>query len=184
MHRRPAKLFLLASAALLAVGIAGALAVVWPVLPIQQRWARERWQQRRPAHYELTVRWNDYAGLVHHLRAEVLRQHIVAVTNLDTGAQLDPRQLGGDQAMLDVDRLFESIAEESRPVVGWRAQIARYHPLLARWIDRCVERLPDVEYNPQYGYPATISYHSDPCQDALAFRTDRRVAVEQLRVLP
>lgn len=184
MRQRPVKIGLLAAATLLLVGLAGALVAVWPYLPAQQGWARERWARSRPAHYELQVRWNEALGLQHELRAEVHGGQIVAVTDVATGVQIDPRQLGNARGMLEVDQLFDGIARASRPVASWRSQIARYHPLLARWLDRCVERLPDVRYDAEYGYPIQISYHSDPCQDPYAFRTDTRVLVEQFRPLP
>lgn len=184
MRQRPVRIALLVAAALLLAGLAGAIVVVLPYLPIQQRWARERWRRNQPAHYELQVRWNEPAGRLRDLRAEVRDGRIVAVTDLTTGAALDPRQLGDDLDMLAVERLFDSIARASRPAASWRSQIARYHPLLARWLDRCVERLPEVRYDAEYGYPALISYHSDPCQDLYGFRSDMRVSVERFRPLP
>ena len=180
---RLVRLIVVVGAVLLLIGLGGAVAVAWPVLPFQQRWARERWQQRRPAHYLLQVRWNDVRG-VRYLRAEIRDGRAIAITDLDTGAAIEPQQLGASLAMLDIDRLFDAIEDQSRPVANWRAQIARYHPLLSRWLDRCVERLPDVRYDAEYGYPTSIGFHSNPCLDALAFRSDTRVTIEQLEPLP
>jgi hypothetical protein len=184
MRSRAVRLFLLASTVVVLLGVAGAGVLAWPFLSIRQRWAREQWQARRPAHYELLVRWNDNLGLLHHVRAEIRDRRIVGATDLATGAALDTADIADDRAIFDIDLLFDAIAEQSRPAANWRSQLARYHPLLARWLDRCVERLPDVRYDAEYGYPASISYHSNPCLDTLAFRNDMRVAIEQLRVLP
>jgi hypothetical protein len=184
MRLRAVQLFLLACVMVLLLGLAGAGALAWPFLPIRQRWAREQWQARRPAHYELVVRWNDNLGLLHHVRAEIRDRRIVGATDLATSTALEAADIADDRPILDIDLLFDAIAEQSRPAASWRAQLARYHPLLARWLDRCVERLPDVRYDAEYGYPAAIGFHSNPCLDALAFRNDMRVAIEQLRVLP
>lgn len=184
MRPRAVRLFLLIGVVVVLLGLAGAGAVAWPFLPIRQRWAREQWQARRPAHYELLVRWNDSLGLLYHVRAEIQNGRIVSAMDMSTGAALSAADIAEDRPILDVDLLFDAIAEQSRPAGSWRAQLARYHPLLARWLNRCVERLPDVRYDAEYGYPAAIGFHSNPCLDALAFRNDMRVAIEQLRVLP
>jgi hypothetical protein len=106
------------------------------------------------------------------------------MTDLDSGRALSTSILGTDRAFLNIDILFDTLSRQMRPHPDWRSQIARYHPQLALWINRCVARLPDVRYDPNYGYPTVIRYHSDPCQDGMAFRTDTRVAIEQFRALP
>jgi hypothetical protein len=86
--------------------------------------------------------------------------------------------------VLEIDRIFDMIARQSRPNADWRTQLARYHVLLARWLNPCATLLPDVTYNAEYGYPTSVRYHSSSCVDSLAFRMDTSIKIEQFQVLP
>jgi len=178
--RRASLLLLICGAMLLACVLIAALSA----LPFQQRWARERWEQRRPPHYELVVRWNDSLGPPHYVRAEMRDRQLIAVTDIATGRPLDLATLGAERNLLEIDRIFDMIARQSRPNADWRTQLARYHALLARWLNPCVTRLPDVAYDAEYGYPASVRYHSNSCVDSLAFRMDTSIKIEQFHALP
>jgi hypothetical protein len=177
--------WLLVAGGVLAFSCAATLVLLALALPpAQLRRARALWDQRRPRHYELVVRWNDSVGPQRYLRGEVRDGRVVALTDLNSGHALSTSILGTDRAFLNIDILFNTLGAQMRPAPDWRAELASYHPLLARWLQPCVARLPDVRYDPVYGYPTLIRFHSDPCVDALAFRTDTRVAIEQFRPLP
>ncbi len=178
--RRASLLLLCGGALLLACAVIAALSA----LPFQQRWARERWEQRRPQHYELVVLWNDSLSPPRHVRAEMRDRQLIAATDIDTGRSLDLARLGAERNVLEVDRIFDMIARQSRPASDWRTQLARYHSLLARWLTPCVTRLPDVTYDAEYGYPTSVRYHSSSCVDSLAFRMDTSIKIERFRALP
>jgi hypothetical protein len=178
--RRASVLLLSCGALLLACAATAALSA----LPFPQRWARERWEQRRPQHYQLVVLWNDSLGPPHHVRAEMRDRQLVAAVDITTGQPLDLGRLGAERNVLEVDRLFDTIARQSRPSPDWRTQLARYHPLLARWLNPCATRLPDVAYDTEYGYPISVRYHSSTCVDTLAFRMDTSIKVEEFHALP
>src|SRR4051812_5033425 len=173
--RRASLLLLCCGAILLACA---AIAALW-ALPFQQRWARELWEQRQPQHYELVVLWNDSLGPPRHVRAEMRNRQLIAATDIATGQPLDLTTLGAERNVLEIDRIFDTIARQSRPNSDWRAQLARYHPLLARWLNPCVTRLPDVTYDAEYGYPTSVRYHSNGCVDSLAFRLDTSIKIER-----
>jgi hypothetical protein len=181
--RRTRALLLSYGTILLACAVAAAL-IILPALPFRQRWARERWAQRQPQHYELVVLWNDALSPPRHVWAEVRDRQLIAATDLGSGQPLDLRTLGAERNVLEIDRMFDIIARQSGLGRDWRTQLARYHALLAHWLSPCVTLLPDVAYNAEYGYPARIRYHSNTCVDSLAFRTDTSIRIEQFRPLP
>ena len=167
--------------ALLALALLAAAAL--PQLALPYRLAQARWQARRPAHYRITVSWNDPVGAQSQLSAEVRDGRIVAVADRDC-APVPLASLGADAAMLSVDRLFEALGRRLAPAPGLLQELARYHPLIDRWLQQCATRRPDVQYDPAYGYPALIRYYSSSCEGRLAFRTDTRVRVLEFRPLP
>ena len=82
MAARHRRWFALGSGALV-LGCAAAFVLLALALPpAQLRRARERWEQRRPRHYELVVLWNDSVGLLHHVRGEVRDGRVIAMTDL------------------------------------------------------------------------------------------------------
>jgi hypothetical protein len=89
--RRASVVLLICGGALLACALIAAL----PALPFQQRWARERWEQRRPPHYALVVRWNDSLGPPRQVRVEVRDRQLIAAADMATGQPLDLATLGG-----------------------------------------------------------------------------------------
>jgi uncharacterized protein DUF6174 len=180
MSPRRASLLLSCGAMLMVCALIAGLSA----LPLQERRARERWEQRRPQHYELVVQWNDSLGPPRHVRAEVRDQQLIAATDIATGQSLDLATLGAERNVLEIDRIFDTIARQSRPVDDWRTQLARYYWLLSRWLNPCVTRLPDVVYDAEYGYPTSVRYHSNSCVDSLAFRMDTSIKIEQFQVLP
>jgi hypothetical protein len=80
--------------------------------------------------------------------------------------------------------MLDTIARQSRPALGWQARLAGFHPQLGRWLSPCVTGLPEVVYDPEYGYPISVRYRGDTCADSLSFRADTRLKVEQFRPLP
>jgi hypothetical protein len=146
--------------------------------PLAQQQARQRWQQRGPRHYELEATWAN--GMSYgHVRAEMLDNRLVAAVDLNTGQPPERPQLAAARFFASVDSLFGMIDEQIRPERSWRYQLARYHPLLAEWIDRCTASLPSVQYDPDFGYPASIEYYGNPC-----FNGSRNVSVTIDRFQP
>ncbi|HEX9370810.1 MAG TPA: DUF6174 domain-containing protein, partial [Roseiflexaceae bacterium] len=141
--------------------VPGALALL-PGLPFEQQRARQRWARNRPQRYELEIAWaSDWTrGRV---RAEVRDNRIIAGTDLDTGQPLAHRKLAVASQFASIDNLFEMIEAQTRPSSTPRYQIARYHPLLARWLDSCAPPFPDVRYDAELGYPIAIDYRGSPC---------------------
>jgi hypothetical protein len=148
--------------------------------PIAQQQARQRWQQHGPRHYELEATWAN--GMSYgHVRAEMLDNRLVAAFDLDTGRQPERPQLIAAGFYGSIDSLLTMIDQQLEPESNWRYQLARYHPLLAEWIDRCTALLPQVEYDPEFGYPISIDYYGNPC-----FNGSRSVSVkiDRFRPLP
>jgi hypothetical protein len=119
------------------------------------------------------------------VRAEVRDNRIVGGVDLDTGRSLVPLKLEGAgygaNYYVSIDNLFGLIDALSWSPPDWRVQVARYHPLLAAWFDRCAAPLPQVRYDPEFGYPTNISYRGSPCGGVLS---RGHVRIDQFRPLP
>jgi hypothetical protein len=188
MSSRSVKLALFGAAALLIACAAGLMLGLLQPRLFRHQWARQRWEQRKPQHYEFEVSLTAIGFLNQHLRVEARDGQIVGGVDLDTGQPLDLNKLGFARALRDflsIDSLFDLIDTQARRSPEWRQEIARYHPLLARWLNvPCPEPLPDVAYDAEFGYPVGLHYRSNPCIAMLSIRTDVKVKIERFRPLP
>ena len=178
MSSRQARLLLCAIAGL-ALLCAGGLASAL-LLPSTHQQARQRWEQRGPRHYELDATWAS-GWSFGYVRVEVLDQRAIAGIDLNTGQPLDRNRLITASLFASIDNLFRVIAEQIRPASSWRFQLARYHPLLARWLDPCAALLPRIEYDAGLGFPTTIDYRGSPCFNGAQ---SVMVKIEHFRPLP
>jgi hypothetical protein len=158
------------------VGLAVALL---PMLPFAHEQARLRWEQQGLEHYEVEASWAS-GWSFGHVRVEVLDGHIVAGVDLNTGQPLSRQRLATASLFTSVDNLFRMIGAQMRPATTWRYQLARYHPMLAEWLDPCAAPMPQISYHPELGYPTQISYRGSPCLDEGSVA----LKIERLRPLP
>lgn len=126
--------------------------------------ARQLWQERRPAHYEIEYTWAS-GWSFGHVQVEVRDGQVIRGTNVENGQPLARYQLQTAGYYATIDNLFNTIAYQLRPPPTLLGQIARYHPLLAEQIDRCAALLPQISYDAEYGFPNAISYRGTPCFD-------------------
>jgi hypothetical protein len=163
MMARRARNLLLAAAVVLSLLCVGGLALgLTRYLPLRQAEARRLWAERGPRHYEIDLSWAagwNYGAA----RVEMRDGRLVRALDLQTGAPLPDHRRFAAGFYANVDNLFAVIDEELRPAPSWRGQLARYHPLLAEWIDRCAAQMPDVAYDRALGFPTRISYRGTPC---------------------
>ncbi|NOK63854.1 MAG: hypothetical protein GFH27_549357n21 [Chloroflexi bacterium AL-W] len=145
--------------------IACAVGLVVALLPfsgVPHSQAAQRWEQRKPVQYEMELTWNsDWSS--GHVLAQIENNRIVGGTNLETGAPLVPIPKPSMNYFISVDNQFRLIEGLSQLPTGWRDQIARYHPLLARWLHSCAAPPPRVHYNEHFGYPQKIIYQGSSC---------------------
>jgi hypothetical protein len=158
---------------------AGLVVALLPMLPFTYQQARQRWEQHGPHHYEVEAVWAS-GWSFGHVRAEVLDEQIVAGIDLDTGQPLSRQRLVASSYFTSVSNLLRTIGAQIRPSSTWRNQLARYHPLLADWLDPCAALMPKISYDPELGYPTSIDYRGSPCQDG----GNIFLKIERLRPLP
>lgn len=153
-------------AALLSIALVSLVVTIQSMLPFRHGQAWQLWSQQRVAHYEVEVEWKTTWSSGHVL-AEIQDNRIVGGVDLDTGESLVPLRLEsagyGANYFMVVDNLFGLIKAQTQPVTNWRTQVARYNPLLARFLDSCAAPLPRVHYNEAFGYPASIHFRGNPC---------------------
>ena len=181
MRSRSARLLLFIASALVLSCAAGLIASALSLLPFEYQQARQRWEQRRPQHYEVDVAWAD-GWSSGYARVEVRDNRFIAGTDLNTGRALDPSRLADASYFASIDNLFKILDARMQPQWYWRVQLARHYPLLAHWLDSCVPPLTDVSYDPAFGYPADISYNNGWCSNT--FFTYSNVRVKRFRPLP
>jgi hypothetical protein len=171
------------SGALALACLLGLAFAVLPLLPFQYQWARQRWEQNRPRHYELEATWrrDQQSG---HARIEVRDDQFVAGVDLDTGRALRPAELRDLSRIVSIESMFRVIDARVRPSPNWRHQLGRYHPLLARWLAPCAAPIPQVRYDAALGYPTSISYRGGACIATLVSGENVDVRIERLRPLP
>jgi len=157
----------------------GLVVALLPILPFTHQQARQRWEQRGPRHYEVEVSWAS-GWSFGHVRAEMLDGQIIKGIDLDTGQPLNKQRLVASSYFTSISNLFRTIGAQMRPASTWRYQLARYHPLLAEWLDPCAALLPKISYDPELGYPTSIDYRGSPCQDG----GNIFLKIERLRPLP
>jgi hypothetical protein len=178
MSTRIVKLALLGSGALVAICVAG---LALTLLPVRHEWARQRWEQRRPRHYELEVSW-AHNWSFGHARVEIRDGRLVGGIDLDTGRSLEVNKRGSAAYFGSIDRLFALIEWQTRPAERWQDQLARYHPQLARRLNPCAAPLPAVRYDAEYGYPTDIDYYDTEC--IARFFNRSSVTIRHFRPLP
>lgn len=181
MRLRPTNVLAIFGGALALACVAGLLVVLLPLLPFQHQWARRRWEQQRPRHYELEVAWANGWNFGDVL-VEVRDNRIVNGVDLDRRQPLDLDNLYSAGYFASIDNLFRLIDGQIRPSSNWRYQLSRYHPLLAHQLDPCAAPLPRVRYDAEYGYPTTIDYYDSSC-----IETDfnlSNVRIKQFHPLP
>jgi hypothetical protein len=169
---------------LAAVGVAftvGVVLVVLPLLPFTDRQARQRWEQLRPAHYEVDVTWAS-GWRFGSARVELRDGALVRGVDLDNGQPLDFRKRQDARYFASIDNLFKILDERLRPAWYWRVQLARHYPQLASRLSTCVAPLSSVSYDAEYGYPTDISYNDGWC--ANTFFTYSNVKITRFRPLP
>jgi hypothetical protein len=167
---------------LMGLACIGGLVVGLPHLDHQR--ARARWEQRHPRHYTLDAAWQDGLGSARQVHLEVRENQVVAGVDRDTGDPLSPLQLKVAARFVSVDALFEHIAVARRPPPTWRDQLARTLPALAPWVSPCLRPGPDVQYDPELGYPVHVHSRANPCIATLLYQEDLRVDIERLEPLP
>lgn len=177
--RTRAPVILAVTSILLLSCVAGAAFAVYPLLPLHHAQAQARWQRQGIRHYEADVSWASDWNFGH-VRVEVLDNRVVRGIDLSTGQPLDRVRLIRAGYFVSVDQLFTMLGEQMRPSTRWRYQLARYHPLLAHWFDRCAALLPRVSYDAQLGYPTSIAYRGTPCTNG----ANIRLKIARLRPLP
>jgi Family of unknown function (DUF6174) len=177
MSPRAVVLFGIGGLALLCV--AGLVFALLPMLPFTYQQARQRWEQRGPRHYEVEAAWAS-GWSFGHVRVEVLDEQIIAGIDLDTGQPLNRQRLATSSLFASIDNLFRMIGAQIRPATTWRYQLARYHSLLAKWLDPCAALMPQIAYDPELGYPTHINYRGSPCLDEGSVR----LQIEHFRALP
>jgi hypothetical protein len=156
--------FLFGAGGLALLCVAGLAAALLPLLPFAHQQARQRWERHGPRHYEVEVVWAS-GWSFGHVRAEVLNEQIVGGIDLDTGQPLSHQRLVASNYFTSISNLFRTIGAQMRPASTWRYQLARYHPLLAEWLEPCAALLPKISYDSELGYPTNIDYRGSPCQD-------------------
>jgi hypothetical protein len=179
MRRSTAQLLATGVGVLLLLGMLAAAIRLYPLTLWYHAHARARWEQQHLTHYEVTVYWASEMSFGH-VRAEVRDNRVIGGTDLDTGRPLDAEAMVRASYFVSIDSMFRMINEQMRPASSWRYQLARYHPLLARWLDPCAALLPQVTYNTTLGYPTSIRYRGTPCFNG----GNIYLTIEQLRPLP
>jgi len=180
MSARRASLLLCAMSGMALLACMFALAFVVLRLPLAHQQARQRWQMRGPHHYELEATWAS--GMSYgHVRAEMRDNQIVAGVDLDSGRSLSGNRLAVASYYTSIDNLFNTIDRQLQPASTWRYQLARYHRRLARWLDPCAALLPQIEYDSELGYPASIDFHGSPCFN---YHESMLVKISHFRALP
>ena len=164
MSRRTASLILSGIGGLAIACVIGLAIELAPALPFAHELAHQRWEQRGPRHYELEVSWASGMSFGH-ARVEMRDNRVVTEVDLDTGRPLERSRLFAASFYASIDNLFRMMGEQIRPASTWRYQLARYHPLLADWLDPCAALMPQIHYDPELGYPTSISYRGSPCSD-------------------
>lgn len=178
MSTRLVKLALLGAGMLVIICVAG---LALTLSPVRHEWARQRWEQRRPRRYELEVSWaNNWS--FGHARVEILDGQLVSGIDLDTGGPLGASKRSSAAYFGSIDQLFALIEWQTRPAERWQAQLARYHPLLARRLNPCAAPLPGVRYDAEYGYPTDIDYYDTECLARFFNRSS--VSIRRFRPLP
>lgn len=175
MSLRPANLLILGSSALVIACMVGLALAALPLLPFQQQWARQHWQQRGPHHYELEVEWAN--GMNYgHARVEIRDNRLVRGTDLDTGLPLSASKQVSAGYFGSIDNLFNLIDSQARPSPSWRTQLARIFPPLASRLDNCAAPLPIVHYSADFGYPTDIDYNDSWCVARFFNRSSIKIA--------
>ncbi|MEM8532736.1 MAG: hypothetical protein AAGF95_17960 [Chloroflexota bacterium] len=144
-------------ACVLALGI-----VLFPFSIIPHTEATQRWEQTKPVQYEMEMIWDtDWSS--GHVLAQIDNNRIVGGIDLETGEPLVPIAEPSMNYFISIDNQFRLIEGLSQTPTGWRDQIARYHPLLARWLHSCAAPPPRVHYNEHFGYPQKMTYQGSNC---------------------
>ena len=166
---------------LLVACIAGGLLAALPLLPLDDWQARQRWEQRRPAHYEVDVAWAS-GWSFGQARVELRDGRLVRGVDPDSGRPLDSGKLAEAAYFASVDNLFQILDRRLQPSWYWRVQLARHYPWLAHRLDPCVAPLSAVSYDAEFGYPTAISYNDGWCTNT--FFTYSNVQIKRFRPLP
>lgn len=201
----PAQISLLIAAGLgLSLVLASCLAVggIYNSLKLRHERAFQRWETRKPAHYQYALKFNGSLTYQDYL-VEVSGSHLVRLTDLNTGVGTDIPGLASTSFLpanawirtnLLIDDLFIRIRGATQTPDSVNAFFNRANPALyarffeAGWMPSalatCIPAYPTVRYHPVYGFPEELQLSGNPCSAAVEYSAPVHIKIEAFRPLP
>lgn len=163
--------------------------------------AYQLWQQRQPQHYRYTFRYHSFMANLSWL-VEVENNAVTHVYDPDSGLEdltwADYRSanvpsLQVSRTRVDIDDIFRAIQSASQLSTTPKAFFSRTNPALYQslvnrgWLpwgwEGCRPALPEVEYDPDYGYPRQVKLYGNPCSTSNEEAQAASIHIEIIQIL-
>jgi hypothetical protein len=191
----------LASGALLSVLVCLGTYSAYDGLVRKHTRANQLWQQRQPQHYLYTFRYRSFMANLNWL-VEVENSAITHVYDSDSGLEhltwADYRSanvpgLQVSRTRVDIDDIFRAIQNASQLSTTPKGFFSRTNPALYQslakrgWLpsgwEGCRPALPQVQYDPDFGYPRQVKLFGNPCSTTNEEAQAASIQIEIIQIL-